>query len=289
MSSRPRDNTDGSPMPAPDRRPLGHARTALRLAPAGAALALLAACTQSGDFGRPRTGVWNGLIDTTGSFSTRDRGRLLLESGLTDDEQALRDRAWRFVEPASSFAAFQDTVFGLASAHTLPPTWRYEEVGAYYEALTAEPSRSPVSRYRKLSDDATADARLIPIFVALAARVIDADAARLRSLPFAKTLDDAAVRDAVQRVAENRCLIAWVRFEAGLRLARYRFALEHLFAAAPASESVSAERSIMMLAARRNLLDPLLPPDAAARCGLGPVPLPPPPPVAQAEPLVVKY
>jgi hypothetical protein len=43
-----------------------------------------------------------------------------------------------------------------------------------------------------------------------------------------------------------------------------------------------------MLAARRNLLDPLLPPDAAARCGLGPLPLPPPP-VAQAEPLVVKY
>ena len=54
MSSRPRDTTDGSPMPAPDRRPLGHARTALRLAPAGAALALLAACTQSGDFGRVR-------------------------------------------------------------------------------------------------------------------------------------------------------------------------------------------------------------------------------------------
>lgn len=289
MSHRPRAATDGSPMSAPDRRPFDRARRAMRLGPVGAALAVLAACTQSGDFGRPRTGVWNGLIDTTGSFSTRDRGRLLLESGLTDDEQALRDRAWRFVQPASSFTAFQDAVLGLASAHVLPPTWRYEEVGSYYEALTAEPSRSPVSRYRKLGDDATADARLIPIFVALAARVIDADAARLRSLPFAKTLDNADVLEAAQRVAENRCLIAWVRFEAGLRLARYRFALEHLFAAAPAPESVSAERSIMMLAARRNLLDPLLPPDAAARCGLGPAPQPPPVPVAQAEPLVVKY
>jgi hypothetical protein len=284
MTGRSRDGIAGFAMPAVLDRPIGLLRKASRSLPVGAALALLAACTQNGDFGRPRTGVWNGLIDTTGSFSSHDRGRLLLDSGLTDDEQALRDRAWRFVQPASTFSAFQDVVLGLASAHAMPPTWRYEEVGAYYVALTSEPSRSPVSRYRQLGDDATADARLIPIFVALAARVIDADAARLRSLPFAKTLDDADVRLAAQRVAENRCLIAWVRFEAGLRLARYRFALEHLFAAAPAPESVSAERAILMLAARRNLLDPLLPPDAAARCGLGPVPLP----VAQAGPLVVK-
>jgi hypothetical protein len=271
-------------MPVPDRRRLARLRTLACFLSTGAALALLAACTQSGDFGRPRTGVWNGLIDTTGSFSTYDRGRLLLVSGLTDDEQALRDRAWRFVQPASPFSAFQDVLLGLASAHAMPPTWRFEEIGAYYAALTAEPSRSPVSRYRQLGDDATADARLIPIFTALAARVIDADAARLRSLPFARTLDDADVRQAAQRVAENRCLIAWVRVEAGLRLARYRFALEHLFAEAPAPESVSAERSLMMLAARRNLLDPLLPADAAARCGLEAIPLP----VAQAAPLVVK-
>ena len=278
MPARRRDLPDGPAIPT-----RGGGRR-VRLLPACAALALLAACTQSGDFGRPRTGVWNGLIDTTGSFSTHDRGRLLLDSGLTDDEQALRDRAWRFVQPASTFAAFQDLLLGLASAHAMPPTWRFDEIGAYYDTLTAEPSRSPVSRYRQLGDDATADARLIPLFTALAARVIDADAARLRSLPFAKTLDAADVRDAAQRVAENRCLIAWVRIEAGLRLARYRFALEHLFAAAPAQESVSAERALMMLAARRNLLDPLLPADAAARCGLEAAPLP----VARAAPLVVK-
>jgi hypothetical protein len=271
-------------MPVPDCRRLTRLRTAGRRLSAGAALALLASCTQSGDFGRPRTGVWNGLIDTTGSFGSRDRGRLLLDSGLTDDEQALRDRAWRFVQPASTFAAFQDSLLGLASAHAIPATWRFDEIGAYYEALTAGPSRSPVSRYRQLGDDATADGRLIPVFAALAARVIDADAARLRSLPFAKTLDDADIRQAAQRVAENRCLIAWVRVEAGQRLARYRFALEHLFAEAPAPESIGAERALTMLAARRNLLAPLLPPDAEARCGFGGAALP----IAQAAPLVVK-
>jgi hypothetical protein len=271
-------------MPVPHRLRRGRHLGAARFLPAGTALAMLAACTQGGDFGRPRTSVWNGLIDTTGSFSTHDRGRLLLDSGLTDDELTLRDRAWRFVQPATTFAAFQDALLGLATAHATPATWRFDQIGAYYDTLTAEPSRSPVSRYRQLSDDAVADARLIPLFTALAARVIDADAARLRSLPYATTLDANDVRTAAGRVAENRCLIAWVRVEAGLRLARYRFALEHLFAAAPAREAVSAERSLAMLAARRNLLDPLLPPDAEARCGLGPLPLP----VAQAGALVIK-
>jgi hypothetical protein len=284
MSARPRAESDGFSVPVPDRVRLVRHRLAARVS-AAAALLLITGCTQSGDFGRPRTGVWNGLIDTTGSFAASDRGRLLLDSGLTDDEQTLRDRAWRFVQPASPFSAFQDALLGLASAHAMPPTWRYDEIGAYYDVLTGEPSRSPVSRYRQLSDDATADGRLIPLFAALAARVIDADALRLRSLPFARTLDAEDVRQAVQRVAENRCLIAWVRVEAGLRLARYRFALEHLYAAAPAPEAVGAERSLAMLAARRNLLDPLLPADAAARCGLGAaVPLP----LAQAGPLVVK-
>ncbi|TXN19374.1 hypothetical protein FV225_28500, partial [Methylobacterium sp. WL93] len=161
------------------------------------------------------------------------------------------------------------------------------DVAAYHDALVAEPARSPVSRYRRLSEDATADARLIPPFVAIAARVIDADALRLRSLPFARALDDVDVRNAAMRVAENRCLIAWVRLELAERTARYRYAVEHLVVALPGPEAVGAERSIGVLAARRALLDPLLPREAAFRCGLvpgedGAAALPP------VRPLVVK-
>lgn len=251
---------------------------------AGIAVAMLGACTQEGDFGRPRAGLWNSLVDTTGSFSTRERGKFILDTVLTDDEQALRDRGWRFLVPTGALSAFLDLLAQLAGAHRLPPGWRPDDVGGYYAALTDEPSRSPVSRYRKLGEDATADARLIPAFAALAARVNEADALRLRSLPFARTLDDGDVRQAALRVQENRCLIAWVRLEAGFRLERYRFALEHLFAEAPAPEAVTAERVLAMLAARRPLLDPLLPPDAAARCGFAAGPEP----VAAAAALVVK-
>ena len=239
-----------------------------RATTAALALALLCACTQEGDFGRPRAGAWNSLVDATGSFSTRERGRFILDAVLTDDEQALRDRAWRFLVPTGARAAFIDRLAQLAGAHAAPPDWRPDDPGGYYAALTDAPSRSPVSRYRTLGEDATADARLIPAFAALAARVNEADATRLRGLPFARTLDDDDVRQAASRVAENRCLIAWVRIESGLRLERYRFALEHLFAETPAPDAVAAERALAMLSARRRLLDPLLPPGAAARCGL---------------------
>ena len=46
--------------------------------------------------------------------------------------------------------------------------------------------------------------------------------------PSPRRSDDDDVRHAAMRVAENRCLIAWVRLETGLRSRRYRYALEHL-------------------------------------------------------------
>ncbi len=232
--------------------------------------ALLTACAQEGDFGRPKAGAWNSLVETTGTLAARERGEPASAFPLTDDEQTLRARAWRFLMPAAPEAAFRDVIANLTRARVLPPSWRPGDVAAYHDGLVAEAARSPVSRYRRLSEDATADARLIPPFAAIAARVIDADALRLRSLPFAKALDDVDVRNAAMRVAENRCLIAWVRLETAERTARYRYALEHLVIEVPGPEAAGAERTIAMLAARRPLLDPLLPPEAAFRCGLVP-------------------
>ncbi|GJE33776.1 hypothetical protein LDDCCGHA_3979 [Methylobacterium oxalidis] len=253
------------PLPAPARpRPL--ALLACLALPAS--LALLGACAQEGDFGRPRAGAWNSLVDATGTLAARERGEPASAYPLTDEERTLRDRAWRFLMPAAGRDAFLDALANLTRARVLPPAWRPVDVAAYHDTLIAEPFRSPVSRYRRLSEDATADARLIPPFAAVAARVNDADALRLRSLPFVKVLDDADVRHAAMRVAENRCLIAWVRLEAGARAAGYRYALEHLLIEVPGPEALPVERTLAALDGRRALLDPLLPPDAALRCGL---------------------
>lgn len=242
---------------------------------------LLSSCAQEGDFGRPQPGAWNGLVEKTGALAAAARDEPVSFFAFTDDEQTLRERAWRFLMPAAGRDAFLDVVANLTRARVLPPDWAHRDVAAYHETLVGGDARSPVSRYRRLSEDATADARLIPPFVAIAQRVVDADAMRLRSLPFARTLDDAAVREAAMRVAENRCVIAWVRLETGLRAERYRYALEHLFAATPSDEGAATERTITGFAARRTLLDPVLPADAAARCGLAPA-------LAVQSPIVTK-
>ncbi|GJE17662.1 hypothetical protein AIGOOFII_2378 [Methylobacterium marchantiae] len=245
---------------------------------------LLSACAQEGDFGRPAPSAWNSLVATTGTVAARYRNEPASYFPFTDDERTLRDRAWRFLMPAAEREAFIDILANLTRTRVLPPNWRDDDVTTYHAALISGSFRSPVSRYRRLSDDITADARLIPLFVATAARVADADTLRLRSLPFVKSLDDENIRQAAMRVAENRCLVAWVRLETGVRSERYRYALQHLVIEVPSVEGVSAERSLAGLDGRRALLDPLLPLEAEARCGLVEAPAP-----QAALPIVAKY
>lgn len=252
--------------------------------------ALLASCAQEGDFGRPAKGswspgTWNGLVETTGTIAARERGLMVSASPLTDDEEVLRDRAWRFLMPAQGRAAFEDALANLTRVRALPTSWRPDDIPAYHDGLLDQGFRSPTSRYRRLSEDATADGRLIPAFVGVAARVFEADAMRLRALPLAKSLDEWDLRQAAMRVAENRCLVAWVRLETGLRVARYRYALEHFLVEMPGREAVPAEQAIAFLEGRRRLLGPLLPPEADERCGLAEAAAP----VALAPPVVAKY
>lgn len=258
-------------------------RQALRLAPF-VTLALLAGCAQEGDFGRPKAGAWNSLIETTGTLAAREREEPASAFPFTDEERALRDRAWRFLMPAAGHDAFTDILANLTRTRVLPASWRTDDPAAYHDTLMAESFRSPVSRYRRLSEDIGTDARLIPQFAAVAMRVKEGDALRLRSLPFAKGLDDGDVRQAAMRVAENRCLIAWVRFETGRRSRRYHYALEHLLIEAPGPEGLAVGQTLAALDGRRPLLDPLVPPEAEARCGLlpetdGVVPIPAPRPI----------
>ncbi|WP_422235638.1 hypothetical protein [Methylorubrum rhodinum] len=244
----------------------------------------LVSCAQEGDFGRPAKSAWNGLVETTGTIAARERGLMVSASPLTGDEEILRDRAWRFLMPAQGRAAFEDALANLTRVRALPTSWRPDDLPAYHDGLLGEGFRSPTSRYRRLSEDATADGRLIPSFTAIAARVFEADAMRLRALPLAKSLDEWDMRQAAMRVAENRCLVAWVRLETGLRVARYRYALEHFLVEMPGREAVPAEQAQAFLEGRRRLLDPLLPPETAERCGLADAAA-----VALAPPVVAKY
>jgi hypothetical protein len=221
----------------------------------------LAGCAETGDFGRPKSSLWNDVVlPATGSLAAEARGEPVSRYIHTDDEDELRHRAWRFIMPAHERSWFEAIIANLVRTRVLPLELQPADRTAYHHALMGGPLRSPASRYRRLSEDAFADAKLIAPFAVIASRVIAADAARLRSLAHVRDLDEAQIYHAVARVAENRCLIAWVRHETLVRLESYRYALEHLFIEAPQNEGIAAERSLVKLAVHRQTLDALIGP-----------------------------
>jgi hypothetical protein len=251
----------------------------------------LGACAETGDFGRPKAGVWNDLIlPSAGDVAASRRGELVSNFPFTDAEEELRDRSWRFLMPAHERAVFDRMMSDYARTRVLPASAHPSDPRSYYQALSGEPFVSPASRYRRIGEDAEADLRLIDPFGAVAARVIAADRARLRSLAYVRDLAEDQVANASARVLENRCLIAWVRAELRERTQSYRHALEHAFVAMPQEQAIEAERTVKALDLHRRSLDAL--PVAAWRQGVCVTDYGEPRPVAarvpNARPLIVK-
>jgi hypothetical protein len=224
------------------------------------ALALVG-CTETGDFGRPKPSLWSDVaLPEGGSLAALARGEPVSPFSLTDDEKELRNRAWRFLTPAHERAWFERIVADLVRTRILPVELQPADRTTYHHALMSGPFRSPASRYRRLSEDVVADLHLLGPFAGVAARMARADHVRLRSLAFIRDLDRAEIGFALARVAENRCLVAWVRHETLGRLESYRYALDHLVIEVPQGEAVLAERSLAKLEAHRLMLDGLLAP-----------------------------
>jgi hypothetical protein len=227
----------------------------------------LGGCVERGDFGRVKRSAWNDIVQDTGSFAARVREEPVSISAFTDSEEEMRGRAWRFLVPAHDGAYLSRVLAELVATRVLPADMRRRDPTAYHQALVSEGGRSPASRYRRLSEDAAADARLLEPFARSANRVMAADRVRLAALDHASVVSPADVGNAYARVAENRCLIAWVQDALAFRLASYRYALEHLVIETPQTQAVGAERSLAMLTAARSVLDGFaVPPLAAAAC-----------------------
>lgn len=204
----------------------------------GAVLFALHGCAEKGDFGRPKETALSRI------FTPLD-GPTNSSFHYTDDEQELRDRAWRFLMPAKQRWFFDRVVYDAARSGYLPPEYFPETVSWYYEALKGEAFRSPASRFAQLASDVSADRQLLSVFAHIAARVMRADSARARAIPNVSDLSVEEWNDARIRMQENHALIGWVCYRASMRLQGFRYALEHGYVAMPQMEAVRAERVLL--------------------------------------------
>lgn len=222
------------------------------------ALALGGCAPDVGDLGRARPSVWNDAIHPYGgSWAAWARGEAVSSFRLTDDEQELRNRAFRYLMPPHEREWFSRQVQELARTRLIPVSWQVVDVDSYRRGLLSDPFRSETSRYRRLAEDALADAALVQPFRKVAQRVQSADQVRLRTAALSPAVLPGMEPEAEARVAENDGLIAWVRERARHRFASYRSALVNVVVELPARDAIEAERAIAALEAELKHLEGL--------------------------------
>ncbi len=221
---------------------------------------------QTGDFGRPKPSLLEGLIPP--QFW---KGPVTGYSGfpLTDLELELRDRSYVLIRPNEPRGNWNIYIAGFQLAHLFPPAYLYYDHTEYARMLLWTPARSEASSYNRLIEDMDADGRLIGPFVSVACVVADLDRKRERSLAYVGEVADWEVGNTFGRIRENRLVTGWVHRALHWRLASYRYALERLVIAVPSGRAVEAERALMRFQDIVLRTDPLL-----ARCAGGEFVLP---------------
>jgi hypothetical protein len=231
-------------LPQPPRRGTVWRRHVLALVGA----ALLAGCA-NGDFQEVRpTLVRDDIHDWVGLDAIAGRATSPSRYQLTDDERTLRDLAYPLIEPPYD----RQQWYSIAGEYGLI---RYDRRGAfdrtaYSNRLMGSHYRSPSARYARLTDDIRNDATRLPQFFETAARVLDIDAKRRKSLAFVSRLTPDERENALRRMRENAAIVALVRRTLAQRVAGYRFALERLVIATPSAQAAGVERDLNQLRAQ---------------------------------------
>ncbi len=205
--------------------------------------AALAGCAETGDFGRPKPTLWN---DTAGPLLGKGMATVREEpvswNMLTDDEQELRNRAYRFLTPAKEQWGFERQIADMATKRIIPGSMVPKDPTTYHSAMKSFDDRSPRSRYQRLREDIDNDRILLGPYVAVACRVQEMDAVRLKALDRMSETSEWQASQARARVAENEALTSWVFEETVFRLASYRYSLENLVIESPDRDAIKVER-----------------------------------------------
>lgn len=203
------------------------------------------------DFGRTRQTFYHqDMHSWVGEEATKSLDGAPSQFALTDNERALRDMAYYFIEPPHSRPAWHG-VFG--DYQQIPAPWRQRlrfDRTAYGRKMIDEPHRSQASSYGGLIEDVRNDFTMLDQFVPLAIKVNDLDIKRNRALELIGDLSPRERGDAQARMRENVLVVQWAQQALEQRVSSYRWALERLVIMAPDAMAADADRLINELAAR---------------------------------------
>jgi hypothetical protein len=213
-----------------------------------ATLLVLPGCA-NGDFGEIRPSlVRDDIHDWVALDAIAGKPTLPSQFELTDDERQLRDLAYPLIEPAYDRQQ-PNSILGEYGVIGADHRAVFDRT-AYATRLQSSRYRSPAARYAQLIDDIRNDSTRMPQFFETAARVLDVDGKRQKSLAYVSALSNYERAHAVRRMRENLSIAKLVHAMLGRRLSSYRFALERLVIVTPSSQAVEVERTLNQLQAQ---------------------------------------
>lgn len=212
-----------------------------------AALSILAGCA-NGDFGEVQPSlVRDDVHDWLGSNVIAAQSFWPWNFPLTDDERQLRDLAYPLIEPPY----MRQQWYSVAGEYGLTGVDRPGfDRSAYANRLVSKYFRSASSRYSQIIDDIRNDTTRLPQFFETAARVLDIDQKRRKSLAYVSELSKSERDNALRRIRENASIVFKVRTKLDQRVTAYRSALERLVIMTPMQQAVDVERSLHLLQAQ---------------------------------------
>ena len=218
------------------------------------ALSLLAGCGVNSDFGEVRpTLVRDDIHDWVGPYAVNGKRTFpkIIDLNintkptfpsdfqLTDDERQLRDLAYPFIEPPYDRQQWY-SVLGEYGLIELTNRKKFDHT-IYAKRLLSSYHRSPSSSYSQLADDINSDNIRLPQFFETAARVLDVDEKRRKSMEFVPDLTKLERKKAVRRMHENARIVALVGMRLEQRVSSYQFALGRLVVRSPSDRAVDSE------------------------------------------------
>jgi hypothetical protein len=212
-----------------------------------AALSLLGGCA-NGDFGEVRPDlVRDDTHDWLSAFAIAGKPTSISTFEMTDDERQLRDLAYPLIEQPYE----RQQWYSIAGEYGVirPARGGSNDRFAYANHLFGDRYRSPASRYARVIDDIRNDSARLPSFFETAARVLDIDQKRRKSLSYFFGLSASERNKALRRIYENQQLVLLVRAKLSDRVSSYRFALERLVIMTPSAQAADVEQSLNNLRA----------------------------------------
>ncbi len=210
------------------------------------ALAIPAGARELGDFGRVQPGVLNDELIPAFERIFRGTGRPPSGFNLTDEEQEMRDRVWRFlvIPHARDWAVEYSVEVRPAKAGETPKN--YED--RYYRWLSGERYASSRVRFNTMADHIWADVATLPEAFESICRVREIDRQRQVAFRALATGDHRMRRDLEARLIENDRVVG--RFTAALayRYDAYSYALDHLLVETPHAEAVLPDTRLSEMA-----------------------------------------